>query len=317
MPTPETFCDVLEILNRENARYVVVGGLAVVVHGVTRDIVDLDIVVDPSPSETQRCMHALALAGFISSIPLPPQLLTVVRLFDQLQREVDVFVRYYIPFEELWANSKSVMIGNQTARIAGLEHVLQMKRLYNRADDLADIEALMRVADDGFIRKSREVTVQNEQGNLFLREVTPEDEPFLFEVYASTRIDELEGVGWDDAQKQAFFRMQFVARERTHPRADDRIIVLNGRPIGRMMVDRSEAAILLRDIALLTEFRNAGIGSRLITELMEDAASVGKPIQLHVVATSPAVRLYERLGFSRTGDETAAYLEMKWVPATS
>lgn len=158
--------------------------------------------------------------------------------------------------------------------------------------------------------------MRNEKTSLSLREATPEDEPFLFEVYASTRIEELEGVGWDDAQKQAFFRMQFVARERSHPRVDDRIILLNGRPIGRMMVDRTGEAILLRDIALLTEFRNAGIGSRLIQDLMKEASSAGKPIQLHVVASSPAVKLYERLGFCRTGDE-AAYLEMKWVPATS
>ena len=158
--------------------------------------------------------------------------------------------------------------------------------------------------------------MRNEKTSLSLREATPEDEPFLFEVYASTRIEELEGVGWDDAQKQAFFRMQFVARERSHPRVDDRIILLNGRPIGRMMVDRTGEAILLRDIALLTEFRNAGIGSRLIQDLMKEASSAGKPIQLHVVASSPAVKLYERLGFCRTGDE-AAYLEMKWIPATS
>ena len=151
MATPETFCDVLEILNRENARYVVVGGLAVAMHGATRDIADLDIVVDPSANEAQRCMHALALAGFVPSIRLPLQLLTVVRLFDQLQREIDVFVRYYIHFNELWADSKTVMVGNQIARIAGLEHVLQMKRLYDRADDVADIEALMLVRDNDLI----------------------------------------------------------------------------------------------------------------------------------------------------------------------
>jgi ribosomal protein S18 acetylase RimI-like enzyme len=303
MPAPETFCDVLEHLNRENARYVVVSGFAVVMHGHKRDIVDLDVVLDPSPGEAQRCMHALALAGFIPSIPLPLEMVSVLRLFDRLSREVDVFVRYHIPFEELWSSSESMKVGNQMARIAALEHVVQVKRIRSRPHDLADIEALMRM--------------KNERVDLLLREVTPEDESFLFEVYASTRIEELEGVGWDDAQKHAFFRMQFVARERSHPRVDDRIILLNERPVGRMMVDRTEAVILLRDIALLTEFRNAGIGSHLIQNLMKEATSSGKPIQLHVVATSPAVRLYERLGFCRSGEETAAYLEMKWVPATS
>lgn len=148
--------------------------------------------------------------------------------------------------------------------------------------------------------------------------MTPEDEAFLLEVYASTRLEELEGTGWDDNQKQAFIRMQFLARERSQPRVDNKIILLNGRPVGRMLVDRTESPIVLRDIALLTEYRNAGIGTRLLQELMTEAASAGKSIRLSVVASSPAVRLYERFGFRASGDEAgAAYLEMKWVPARS
>lgn len=158
--------------------------------------------------------------------------------------------------------------------------------------------------------------MRNEQVDLLLREATPEDEPFLLEVYASTRIGELEGFGWDENQKQAFIRMQFLARERCYPRVDNRIILLNGRPIGRLLVDRGAASILLRDIAFLPEYRNGGLGSRLVTDLQKEATSVGKPILLHVVSTSTAVRFYERLGFSRSGEETAAYLEMKWVPTS-
>lgn len=156
--------------------------------------------------------------------------------------------------------------------------------------------------------------MQNQTVDLELRERKPEDEPFLLEVYASTRLEELEGFGWDDNQKQAFIRMQFLARERCYPRVDDRIIVLNGRPVGRIMVDRSETAILLRDIALLTEYRNTGIGARLLQDLIKEATSAKKPIELHVVASSPAVRFYERLGFRRSGDD-GAYLEMKWLPS--
>src|ERR1043165_9753691 len=112
MPAPDFFCDVLEHLNRENVRYVVVSGFAVVMHGHKRDIVDLDVAVDPSPRGARRCMHALALAGFIPSIPLPLEMVSVLRLFDRLSREVDVFARYLIPFEELWSNSEPVTVGN-------------------------------------------------------------------------------------------------------------------------------------------------------------------------------------------------------------
>ena len=156
----------------------------------------------------------------------------------------------------------------------------------------------------------------NDETNLSLREATPEDEPFLLDVYASTRLEELEGFGWSDEQKHAFIRMQFLARERVYPRVDNRIILFEGRPVGRLQVDRGDAAILLRDIEILTEFRNAGIGSRLIKDLMQEATAAGKPIGLHVLASSPAARLYERLGFVRSGGD-ATYLEMKWLPATS
>jgi len=156
----------------------------------------------------------------------------------------------------------------------------------------------------------------NKDVNIVLREVTPDDERFLFEVYASTRKQELDSLGWDDKQQDAFIRMQFIARERSFPRVDDRIVLLDGYMIGRLAVDRTEKAIWLRDIALLTEYRNGGIGSRLIKDLMLEAAVSDRPLMLHVLFISPAVRLYERLGFSTTGSD-AGYLEMTWRPSAS
>jgi GNAT superfamily N-acetyltransferase len=151
-----------------------------------------------------------------------------------------------------------------------------------------------------------------QEDKVTLRPATPEDQPFLLELYASTRIEELAGLGWDDNQKQVFIKMQFLARERTYPQVDNRIVLLNGDPVGRLLVERTETEILLRDIALLTVYRNAGVGSRLIRDLMKEAATTGKPLRLHVLASSPAVRLYERLGFCRTGADDA-YLEMVWI----
>ena len=158
--------------------------------------------------------------------------------------------------------------------------------------------------------------MSNVRVNVSLRDATPDDDPFLLHVYASTRDEELAGLGWDDNQKQAFIKMQFLVRERSYPPGDNRIVLMTGRPIGRMLVNRSDSAILLTDIALLTEYRNAGIGTGLIQDLMKEAADSAKPLHLHVLQTSAAVRLYERLGFSRLGTD-AAYLEMKWDPAGS
>ena len=88
-------------------------------------------------------MRALNLAGFVSTIPLPLNLLTVMRMFDSSGREVDVFVRYPIPFDELWPKSEPVKIGDGgVARIMSLEHLLRAKRHDGRPNDLLDIEGL-------------------------------------------------------------------------------------------------------------------------------------------------------------------------------
>src|SRR4029453_10380298 len=110
--SPEKFSDVFERLESEAARYVVVSGVAVFLHGHLRPVHDLDIVTDPNPAEAQRTLRALTIAGFIPSIPLPLEMLTVLRLFDRSSREVDVFARYAIPFAELWSHAVIPNVGD-------------------------------------------------------------------------------------------------------------------------------------------------------------------------------------------------------------
>jgi ribosomal protein S18 acetylase RimI-like enzyme len=47
---------------------------------------------------------------------------------------------------------------------------------------------------------------------------------------------------------------------------------------------------------------------------MAEASQVGKPMRLHVEFFNRALRLYERLGFSKIG-EIGVYYEMEWRPA--
>lgn len=151
-----------------------------------------------------------------------------------------------------------------------------------------------------------------------LRPAEPEDEPFLFRVYASTRADEMAAWGWDAAQQEAFLRMQFTAQHLNYraqfPDADHRVIIAGGHPAGRILVDRTGQGILLVDIALLADCRNAGIGTALIRDLQREATEAGLPVDLHVLKTNPAARLYERLGFQATDDD-GIYLQMKWLPS--
>lgn len=141
---PNLYCDVFELFARYHIRYCVVSGVAVVLHGRVRHVADLDIVIDPDPIESQRALHALALAGFVPSIPVPLNMVSVFRMFDQDEREVDVFVRFQLPFSELWEDSQLAQVGQTVARIPSLENVIRAKQMRGRPDDLEDIEGLKR-----------------------------------------------------------------------------------------------------------------------------------------------------------------------------
>ena len=151
--------------------------------------------------------------------------------------------------------------------------------------------------------------------SITLRPITTDDEPFLLELYAGTRLTELELIPWDENQKRAFIRMQFDARQKqygeTYPSAESSMILQRGEPIGTLVVARRDREIVLVDIALLPQHRNAGIGTHLVKALLEEATVAGKTVRLRVLAGNPAVRMYERVGFRKTNDN-GAYLEMNW-----
>ena len=147
-----------------------------------------------------------------------------------------------------------------------------------------------------------------------LRAADAGDRPFLFRLYCSTREAEMGAWGWDAAQRESFLKMQFAAQTQDYraqfPHAEHQIILLDSQPIGRIVVARDDE-IRLVDIALLPEHRGAGIGTALMRDLLAEAEQEAKPVRLQVQKSNRAIGLYERLGFSKTGD-TGAHLQMEW-----
>jgi ribosomal protein S18 acetylase RimI-like enzyme len=144
------------------------------------------------------------------------------------------------------------------------------------------------------------------------------DREFLCRVYASTRAEELAAVPWDEAQKAAFLRMQFDAQDRwyreQYPRATYEVVVIDGEPAGRLYLNRGDAEIRIVDIALLPDHRGNGVGTSLLRDLLAEADAVGKRVTIHVERLNPALRLYERLGFS-VAEDKGVYLFLERRPA--
>ena len=150
-----------------------------------------------------------------------------------------------------------------------------------------------------------------------LRPAQASDEQFLFDLYSSTRSEEIAVWGWSREQQEMFLKLQFTAQQRHYEiafaGAEHRIIFMEELAIGRILVFRAEREIRLVDIALLPDYRGRGIGAFLIKELIEEAESKGVPLTLHVEKHNRAARLYDRLGFSVTSD-AGTHFKIEWLP---
>jgi ribosomal protein S18 acetylase RimI-like enzyme len=155
------------------------------------------------------------------------------------------------------------------------------------------------------------------ENGILLRPAAPADDEFLFSLFRAAR-SELAALPGGESVLAPLLRMQFRAQslqyEASFPQAVHRIVMEQGKAVGRLLVASSPNEVRLVDIALLPEARNRGIGTRLVSSLMADAAAMGRPLRLQVWKHSPAVRFYQRLGFQIESGEDP-YLRMRWEPA--
>jgi hypothetical protein len=153
---------VLAALNAAGVRYLVVGGVAVVLHGHLRTTADLDLVVQLTRDNALAAVRALGRLGFRPRPPVPAEDfadaatrakwlaekgLTVFSLWsaEAAGLEVDLFVSEPFDFDEVYARSVAVSLDNTTAAVVSLPDLVRLKRTAGRPIDHADVEALLAI----------------------------------------------------------------------------------------------------------------------------------------------------------------------------
>ena len=156
------FEPVFRALNDTGARYVVVGGLATVLHGYARFTADADLVVDLAPTPVRRIIDALTGLGFVPRAPVDAadfaeaavrerwvreKGLQVFSLVDRANpmRVVDLFVTHPIDFDALWSHAEVMSLGSTQVRVASVDDLITMKKIAGRPQDLEDIQQLERI----------------------------------------------------------------------------------------------------------------------------------------------------------------------------
>ncbi|WP_460518261.1 GNAT family N-acetyltransferase [Flindersiella endophytica] len=135
-----------------------------------------------------------------------------------------------------------------------------------------------------------------------LRTATRDDIPVLADVLANVQAqdDPAIEVGERRTEIAAWIEDGFG---RDEPESVLSIIEVDGVAAGRFRVVRFADRIFLGGIQIHPAFQGRGIGTQLITALIEECRSTGKPLTLDVDRDNLRARsLYERLGFEQTAE---------------
>jgi len=143
--------DVFRSFEHHEVRYVVIGGIASVLHGVPRATFDLDVLIEATPENARRLLDALLDAGLGTA--------SLTSAEDLLANEITVFkdrVRIDvqtstpgITFEDVWARRRTVSYEAQPFFILSREDLIASKRAAGRDVDLEDVRLLeLPDADD-------------------------------------------------------------------------------------------------------------------------------------------------------------------------
>ena len=134
-----------------------------------------------------------------------------------------------------------------------------------------------------------------------LKKKDENDSEFLFQLFEEIKIAELNIFNWPEQMRNQFISMQYNAFEKMikneYPKADDFIIIYNFQNAGRLQLNKDNSGLRIINISLLPDFRNLGIGSKVIKDLLSEADSKKRPVYLEVDKVNPAFNLYSRLGF--------------------
>ncbi|MDO8813139.1 MAG: nucleotidyl transferase AbiEii/AbiGii toxin family protein [Gallionella sp.] len=154
--------DLIKMLSEAKIEFVLVGGLAVALHGYQRVTMDVDIVLAMDEGNLQRFVSIAKASGLRPTIPVEIESLINTKLIEQWYREkgmlafslrgsqamatvMDILVRPVVPFFDLRRDAAMVEVGSISIPVASIEHLIAMKTGTGRSKDLIDIEELRKI----------------------------------------------------------------------------------------------------------------------------------------------------------------------------
>ena len=162
-------------------------------------------------------------------------------------------------------------------------------------------------------------TIRTERGTFLFRPERPDDERFLFELFAAHNGIMLRQSGLPPATVdhllEAQFRSQSATYRSMYPDAIYSIIGFEGEEIGRFIEQDETDVVCFVDFLLAPQHQARGIGPAITWALMQEWAARGRGTRVEVmVSNEPCLKMCRRLGFTQGEPDQRAHIDLRWYP---
>lgn len=154
---------------------------------------------------------------------------------------------------------------------------------------------------------------------LAVRPALPQDEIFLYELHVAIRGPLFEMAPLTPVQREHLLRLQFRAQissyTEQYPNSCYHLVLLDGKPAGRLWVAPGGDSLVLVDIAIHPKLQSKGLGSVLVQRVQQEAQTAKLPLRSMVDRFNPgSLRFHKKLGFGIVREDLLQYY-MEWRPA--
>ena len=153
------YFEVFEAFYREKVKYLVVGGLAVNLHGVPRITYDIDIIISTDRDNVLKINRTLRDLGYVPRLPVDPDDMADEKTLKdwvenrnmkafsfyhkkENRKVVDIVLGHPFDLTKAFQRSSIKKVDDIEIYVASIDDMISMKKLSNRPKDLSDIEML-------------------------------------------------------------------------------------------------------------------------------------------------------------------------------
>ncbi|MET3536450.1 GNAT family N-acetyltransferase [Chryseobacterium limigenitum] len=137
--------------------------------------------------------------------------------------------------------------------------------------------------------------------NLQYKKASAKDIDFLLNLRMKTMTEHYASSGLPTTEESALQRVLYQFEKAN-------IIFLNNEPIGLLKIDKNKDKIEVLQLQIDPNQQGKGLGKAVLTDIIEEAKTVKKPITLSVLKTNKAQNLYSSLSFKIIDENEHSYI---------